>query len=82
MYKEQEGPIETIIPETKILSCGRCKYHLHSMVKSGMNPIYKDNCNHPDLEQNLSFLQGNLNKHFLHNIVETPNWCPFLKKDK
>lgn len=79
---KQEGPREVTIPETKIESCSGCTYYKHSLVKSGQNPIYKDTCTHSEIPKEFKpmFHGGNLNKHHLFGVVETPHWCPIKKK--
>jgi hypothetical protein len=79
-----EGPKEVIIPEQKFLSCQSCDHYHHTMVKSGMHPIYKSDCRHPELpEKNLvfNFEHGNLSGTNISGMVETPKWCPFLQKE-
>lgn len=76
---DKEGPSELVIPEQRFLSCGMCKYHANTLVKSGMNPVRKDNCNHPDSESSGGFYYGNLQRNPF-GVIETPSWCPFLKQ--
>jgi hypothetical protein len=42
-------------------------------MKSGRDPIYAHNCDHPDAPGNYDF-RGNL--IFIFGKVETPDWCP------
>lgn len=75
--KEQEGPTLGLRPAKYFTSCSGCKYHKHTLVKSGHDPIYKDDCIHdtaPKESFKLSFT-GNL-KNYDHN-VELGDWCPF-----
>jgi len=79
---QEEGPQQIIIPEQKFMSCSRCKYFSNDLLKSGKNPKYKSNCNHPSIAENksLNLFCGNLHEN-LNRIVETPTWCPFLKTE-
>jgi len=78
-FELREGPREVIIPEIKYLSCSGCKYLEHRMAKSGHDPIYVDNCIHPESEKSGTFFRGNLNRGIIINGIDTPEWCPFLK---
>jgi hypothetical protein len=70
---EKEGYIISVIPEQKYKSCYGCKWYKHYMMKSGRDPIYAHNCDHPDAPGNYDF-RGNL--IFIFGKVETPDWCP------
>lgn len=75
--KEQEGPNLCLKPAKYYTTCSGCKYHKHNLVKSGNNPIYRDDCVHesaPKEPMKLSFT-GNL-RSYDHN-VEPGDWCPF-----
>lgn len=75
-----EGPQQFTIPQRTFTSCSRCKYLSHQMVHSGRNPLYADNCEHPETikEHRYGFMEGNLHKN-IFGVIETPEWCPFLK---
>lgn len=77
-YFNREGPQETTIPAATFIVCHGCKYLSHQLIKSGMNPIYADNCEHPETEKKGNWFIGNLHKNF-RGVIETPEWCPFLK---
>lgn len=52
------------------------------MMRSGMHPIYSNNCKHPDLDEenkahSLS-MDGNLRG--MHGNIITPEWCPVKPK--
>lgn len=69
--KDKEGPELVTIPATTFYSCSGCKFYEYGMIKSGMHPIYRHNCNHSKGPAGV-FDPGNLfNDH-------TPPWCPFL----
>lgn len=75
--ENQEGPIAGMRPMTIYKSCSGCKWHKHNLVKSGNNPIYRDDCTHesaPKEPMKLSFI-GNLRNY--DHIVEPGTWCPF-----
>lgn len=77
-YPDQEGPRNGMRPATFYRSCSGCKWHKHNLVKSGNDPIYRDDCTHvsaPQPPMKLSFT-GNLNTDGNHN-VEPGEWCPF-----
>lgn len=79
MSNNQIGPIKYTIPEQEVMTCHGCKYHDRSMVCSGMNPKYRNDCKHPDLPKEhrrdgLSF-SGNL-RNSIYGMVKTPEWCP------
>jgi hypothetical protein len=78
-----EGPHEVIIPSTRFTSCSGCKYFNRRLVKSGRNPIYASNCEHPEIREEVKRFgfEGNLQENNL-GIVETPNWCPYLNPKK
>lgn len=79
----KEGPNEIVIPEKRFLSCGACIYYAISMVKSGNNPIYRENCSHPEvyIPSLQSFHEGNLRRN-LSGYTQTPDWCPFLTSNR
>jgi hypothetical protein len=77
-----EGPRQQNIPAQSITTCSGCK-HFHSrLVKSGRDPIYAKNCEHPDVKGDDSHLvmfglaEGNL-KEDENGWTVTPEWCPF-----
>ena len=75
--KEQEGPYLGLTPARFYKSCSGCKYHKHTLVKSGYDPIYRDDCIHetaPKEPMKLSFT-GNLRND--NHMVEPGDWCPF-----
>jgi len=79
----REGP--AFVPERTVkveayTTCAGCKFHQHNMVKSGMHPVYVDNCHHPLATMKGNFLFGNLQRNFEHRLI-TPVWCPFLKQN-
>jgi len=80
---EHEGP-QMYYPEPieSFLTCMGCKHHKNTMMKSGRDPVYADNCCHPD-EDSLGggFMQGNLQRNY-NNHLETPEWCPCLLENK
>ncbi len=80
-YGEREGPEDYVIPHQEIKICQGCKYYDHHLVKSGRNPIYRNDCTHPDVERFSVFYScGNLdNERGSSGMIETPDWCPFLK---
>ncbi|MDB5144208.1 MAG: hypothetical protein JWQ66_2921 [Mucilaginibacter sp.] len=74
---EQRGPRIGLTSPRYYTTCSGCKYHKHTLVKSGHDPIYRDDCVHesaPDKRMKLSFT-GNL-RSYDHN-VEPGDWCPF-----
>lgn len=76
-YPNNTGPTAGVIPARYYKSCVGCKYHKHALVKSGNNPIYRDDCEHetaPNKTFKLSFT-GNLNNE--DERVEPGHWCPF-----
>ncbi len=44
MTKEQEGPVNGMIPSIMYKTCQGCKHYSHRLVKSGNNPIYRQDC--------------------------------------
>jgi len=84
VYGQVEGPImEFPTPKKPHLTCSYCKEYTHDMMRSGMEPLYSDNCRHPDLELNVAlsggFTSGNLPRDIYGTLV-TPDWCPYLTK--
>lgn len=76
-YGDNEGPINALRPMRIYKTCSGCKYHKHKLVKSGHDPIYRDDCTHPTAPQSpmkLSFT-GNLNNY--GDGIEPGEWCPF-----
>jgi hypothetical protein len=71
-----EGYTIYVIPEQRIKSCSGCKYYEHQLVVSGRNPIYSNNCRHPERLNKPEFVRsggfpaGNLDSD------NTPSWCP------
>lgn len=75
--KDQEGPYLGLTPARYYKSCSGCKYHKHTLVKSGYDPEYRDDCTHesaPKPRFKLSFT-GNLNND--NGYAEPGDWCPF-----
>lgn len=81
---KREGPEDYVIPRQEIKICQGCKYYSHRMVKSGRNPIYREDCTHPDVVRASLFSDnGNLcGYEGRFNMIETPDWCPYLKDSK
>lgn len=85
--RNNEGYSDITIPAQKIRTCSGCKYYSHSMVKSGNDPIYANNCTHLDVAKNdahyfsIFSVEGNLTENQSGYVV-TPEWCPFLIKPK
>ena len=77
LNEHNEGPKQIVIPEQKFLSCSKCKYFERKLMKSGKHPHFRINCNHTDAQLPGLFC-GNLTENTV-GVVETPNWCPFLK---
>lgn len=81
VYRNNEGPQKITIPQQGFTTCSGCKFYDKQMVRSGRDPAYRHNCTHPENGQDKKFklsFTGNLEENNL-GIVETPNWCPFLK---
>lgn len=75
--KEQIGPVNAYRPIRIFTTCSGCKYHKHNLVKSGNDPIYRDDCTHetaPKEPMKLPFT-GNLRKY--DDAIEPGDWCPF-----
>lgn len=75
---EKEGPTIQNIPARSYLSCSGCKFYDHHMVRSGQEPIYANDCTHPNVPKEhkfTSWMRGNLG-----DSKETPEWCPLEKK--
>ena len=73
----REGPLKIKIPMTFKFDCLGCKYHDMRMVRSGLDPVYRHDCTHPEAPKSpmkLSFT-GNIGK-----TTDTPDWCPFLNR--
>lgn len=79
---DQTGPITLNLPARIIKTCSGCEFHKHTLVKSGNNPIYKDNCTHniapKDNRVSVFEVSGNLRSE--DNHVIPGYWCPFLNK--
>lgn len=73
MENKKECYTIVIIPEQKYKSCYGCKYYENRMLKSGLDPLYMDNCTHSNSPMNYN-MRGNLVNMF--GRVETPEWCP------
>lgn len=71
--RDQEGSELVTVPAYTYRSCSRCKHYDYHMVRSGQQPLYASNCNHPDVFGEHYSSKGNLNKD------RTPEWCPYLK---
>lgn len=76
--KTQQGPKEIVIPAQRFMSCYGCEFHTHSMVHSGRDPKYADNCTHPNFGRPASWM-GNLHKDPDGHLITPPN-CPFIPK--
>lgn len=76
--KEQEGPKEEVVPEQRYMSCSGCKFLDHHMTRSGMDPIYANNCKHPKLplDHQVSSLSMHGNLPNRRGQIHTPEWCP------
>lgn len=80
-FGEEIGPREVVIPEQRFYSCMGCKYYSHTMVRSGMHPIYSTTCKKLDtfgkeVSEDDIVLEN-------YRIGErTPDCCPFLKSVK
>lgn len=77
-----QGFTKVIVPSYEYNSCGDCEFYEHKMLRSGRNPKYSHNCNHPMIQEDISKFNpfdGNLIS--FNNRVETPNWCPFLNNN-
>lgn len=74
-YPNEEGPRIGMRPAQFYKSCSGCKYHKHNLVKSGKDPIYRDDCTHETAPQPPSPFTGNLQSD--NNNVEPGDWCPF-----
>ena len=77
----REGP--AFVPERTVkieayTTCAGCKYHSYRLRRSGRDPIYAHDCNHPLAEIKGGFLSGNLEPDIDDRLI-TPDWCPFLK---
>lgn len=73
--KDQEGPTLQHIPASSYQSCMSCKYYKRRMARSGRDPIYTSDCEHPDYPDKLNrgLMIGNL-----PNGYHTPDSCPIL----
>lgn len=71
--KDKEGPELVTIPATTYYSCRYCKFYEHGMIKSGMHPLFRDNCSHEKAPVSAGMVFG------VGNLMEdnTPDWCPF-----
>jgi hypothetical protein len=79
IYGDNEGPTQTTIPQQSFTTCSGCKYFSRSLWRSGRDPVYHNNCEHPELRDTLRKFGNNLHENHL-GIVETPGWCPILNK--
>lgn len=77
-FGNHEGP--NLVKPEPFFSCMGCKYYSHQMVQSGMNPIYVDNCNHPDILNTSEHRSGPFHGN-LGFGSRTPDWCPYLKQE-
>lgn len=75
---EQQGPRIGLTSPRYYKTCSGCKYHKHTLVKSGHNPIYRDDCTHESapVEKFAFSFTGNLESDSNHN-VDPGDWCPF-----
>lgn len=86
--EKQQGPTiltipELVIPETTLIMCSGCTYYQHNLRKSGNHPIYADICTHPTIEPvSVYDMIGNLHCKNKNGMIETPEWCPFLKQEE
>lgn len=74
-----EGPTVVTIPMQQCESCSGCKYLSHKLVKSGKDPVYANNCTHPEGREPKYRFGGTLETNEF-GVVVTPNWCPFKIK--
>lgn len=75
-YGNNEGPTAGMIPVRMYKTCQGCKFHDHRMVKSGNNPIYRNDCKHETAPRYSQFsMHGNLESE--DGIVSPGDWCPF-----
>ena len=74
------GPSLVVIPRREFISCKGCIYYSHHMVRSGMHPLYKDECiyhlSHPDELSHPVILYSSMEE------VHTPDECPLIKMFK
>lgn len=75
---DHEGPTKVHIPAREFQSCSGCKHYSYTMARSGMNPEYRQNCEHNEAPKDYSFT-GNLKINSNGDQV-TPDWCPILKQ--
>lgn len=74
-----KGPTIRTIPATTSITCSGCEYHKHNLVKSGSNPIYRDDCVHESAPVYEKFMMsGNLHTDINRNI-HPGLWCPFMQ---
>lgn len=79
-YGQNEGFTIITIPEQRFKSCSGCKFLERKMIRSGRDPVYANNCEHPQNYNRIyRFSGGNLTETE-KGYVLTPDWCPFLKK--
>lgn len=76
-----DGPTLVNVPAQQYKTCSGCKHLNHTMVHSGRDPKYANNCNHPQCPRPKSPWDGNIPEHFTGRIV-TPDWCPVLNNQK
>lgn len=60
-----KGYITIHVPEHSHKICAGCDHFSHKLVKSGYDPIYKNDCIHPNAPN-----KGNIYGD------HTPDWCP------
>lgn len=46
-----KGPTKISIPAREELRCSGCEYFKHTLIRSGLDPIYYNNCIHPEIEK-------------------------------
>lgn len=75
------GPQIIKIPAQEKTVCSGCEFHRVTMFRSGQSPAHNYYCGNPEVIRGtreplvvISFAD--------ENIPETPDWCPFLNKEK
>jgi hypothetical protein len=81
-YPNQDGPTKGTRPAMHYTTCYGCKHHSHKLVKSGHDPLYKDECTHETAPRTglVLITMGNLKKD-IENNIEPGDWCPFLENN-
>ena len=75
----QEGPIEKIIPEIRVVTCQGCNYLKTKLVRSGREPKYSTNCLNDSNPWKGSGVSSDI--YLNDNNLPIPGpWCPFIKK--